>query len=261
MKVESINNVEQTKQPDTNTDKAESARSRMLDEALRAPITPQQIEKEKPESKLSEPNKDELYFTPLFEGGKTLLKPGESSKKEPEVSAPDKKTEPTSDSSKKVEPPATLEKERSNIPNDKLPPIEKAKPEKPLESDKDIEAEAKLLNDLTHKFLSGQNEKEVFKELFEEINKIAKSNDVETLKKVFDKIAESNKGMNPMLDNVSVKRTSHGDLMLSISPSYSRSFFGMNYRSVIAIVGNNSAFLNANLNDWSSTELRQSKFW
>lgn len=163
-----------------------------------------------------------------------------------------------SDNFRETKPSEALEKTGSSIVDDKTKPSDKPESKK-LVTDKDVEDEAKKLNEMADKFLSGDTS--AFQKFSDEINKIARGNDLDTIKKVFDKIAEENNGLNPVKDRVNVSYTKDGSLMLSMAPSMPSSLFLLNYHFISAIVSKDSAYTGATLGDWNHTELDTFNSW
>ena len=141
-------------------------------------------------------------------------------------------------------------KESSGIEIKEAASSKKETLDKPLKSPQEIANEAKKLNDYANKFLSGSNEDQSFKQWTDELNKLAKSNDIDTVKKVFQKIAENNSGANPLLNSVTVRSTEEGGIKINMSPSALLSGLGsLNHRHISASIESSSVFTHAIRND------------
>ncbi len=127
--------------------------------------------------------------------------------------------------------------------------------DKALKTPQDIERAAKQLSEIGNKFLSGSTEDESIKQWSEEINKLAKSNDLETLKKVFQKVIDVNSGFSPLLNIVERGKTEDGAARIFFFPSAIRSGLGtLNHRSIAAIIDDKGVFTHASRNDWNMSK-------
>lgn len=110
---------------------------------------------------------------------------------------------------------------------------------KPLTSE-EVEKEAKLLQELANKFLSGDHEMANFEAWHVEMLKLAPRG-IDSVKSVFEKIEKDNAGINPFNDCVRVVRLNDGSMQIMLSPSTLNGALLMNYRHIGAIIGKDAS--------------------
>jgi len=238
----------------------DSNRSHLFDEILQAPMTKNVLPQD---NRPTQENKDDLKLPALsLDSEKAPTKPITEEKKEPiskkdaGAEVPDLVLQEKNPLDKQTDEPTKQKSEQEK--GEKLPSIENPKEisDKTLKTEQDIEKEAKLLNDIAKRFLYGNDEEGAFAQWKNELDKLGGANNLDVIKKVFEKVTELNQGLNPLNSSVRLTNHSDGTTMISLSPSITRGLFTMNHRFLAAIIDDSSFFAVASKNDWKASELR-----